>query len=115
MERRAATAALIALGLAAAAPARAELRCHHDRVTDRVLCIDEREVRRSGLVRTAPLLRGGPERVRRTAARLAVNCATREARLIDEDGVAFGIGPSNSTEALDTLSRAVCEAVVKGR
>lgn len=108
---------IAALCIAAVAwPAGArDLKCHRDRVTDAVHCIDADQVRAREQLRLAPLYRGGPDMVRPTSVRLAVDCATGTARLVDEDGVSFGAGPVSSTAALAELSRAVCAAKINKR
>lgn len=96
---------LVALPAAAAA----ELACHHDRTTDAFHCIEPAEVQQRGALRVAPLYRGGPERVRRTAYSVAVDCAHGVVHLKDADGVSFALGTRASTDVTATLARAICD------
>lgn len=92
-----------------------ELKCYRDPLTDAVHCVDVHAVSQRGALRLAPLYRGGPDKVRRTSSRLAVDCAAGVAHLKDDDGASYGAGPVTSTPLLSALAGYVCSARISSR
>ena len=105
--------AVVAAAWLTAAAQAGELSCYRDPATDAMHCIDPAEVRERDGLRSAPLYRGGPQRVHRTSTTLHVDCKLRTARLKDADGVTYAGGPSSATPLLETLTRELCLATVR--
>lgn len=93
------------------------LQCSENKVTNAMQCVAPSEVRATSIenVRFAPLYMGGPNNVRKTAFTVHTNCKTGVTHLKDRDGVSFGGGDGNETQAVRELRAIVCEAPVKAK